>query len=212
MAMHWSTPRKAGLTPAGFIEPCLPTQVDKPPAGPEWIHEIKHDGYRLLVRKRDDCVRLFTRRGFDWTHKFPLPMRWQHCAPARSRSTEKRYGAVPTPAWRSSTSCTAKLTTMPSSCTPSTCLSLMAAIGATNRLKSARKCWPRYARAGAGLRFNAHLSEDGAIVFRHASKLGAEGIVSKRRDVFYRSGRTKGWLKVKNPKSPAVTRIEEETW
>jgi ATP-dependent DNA ligase len=57
MAMHWSAPRRTGLTRAGFVEPCLPTQVDKPPSGPEWLHEIKHDGYRLLVRKRDSRVR-----------------------------------------------------------------------------------------------------------------------------------------------------------
>jgi len=43
-------------------------------------------------------------------------------------------------------------------------------------------------------------------------RLGAEGIVSKRRDAPYRSGRTRAWLKVKNPKSPAVMRIEDGTW
>ena len=48
--------------PPGFIEPCIPTRVDKPPVGPQWIHEIKHDGCRLIVRKQDDRVRLFTRR------------------------------------------------------------------------------------------------------------------------------------------------------
>jgi bifunctional non-homologous end joining protein LigD len=67
-------------------------------------------------------------------------------------------------------------------------------------------------RARAGLRFNAHLFEDGAIVFCHACKLGAEGIVSKRRDVFYRSGRSKSWLKTKNPASPAVHRVETGAW
>src|SRR4051794_5918521 len=68
-AMLWrvSSPR---LYPAGFIEPCLPTVRAKPPAGPEWIHEIKHDGYRLMVRREAKRVRLFTRRGHDWTHRF----------------------------------------------------------------------------------------------------------------------------------------------
>jgi ATP-dependent DNA ligase len=42
------------------------------PVGPDLIHEIKHDGYRLIVRKKDDRVRLFTRRGYDWTDRFPL--------------------------------------------------------------------------------------------------------------------------------------------
>ena len=58
--------------PPGFIEPCIPTRTDKPPDGPDWIHEIKHDGYRMIVRKKDDRVRLFTRRGYDWTDRFPL--------------------------------------------------------------------------------------------------------------------------------------------
>ncbi len=58
--------------PPGFIEPCIPTRADKPPVGPDWIHEIKHDGYRMIVRKKDGRVRLFTRRGYDWTDRFPL--------------------------------------------------------------------------------------------------------------------------------------------
>jgi len=67
--MLWrvSSPR---LDPAGFIQPCLPTVRSKPPSGPEWIHEIKHDGYRMIVRRDGDRIRLFTRRGFDWTHRF----------------------------------------------------------------------------------------------------------------------------------------------
>ena len=67
--MLWrvSSPR---LYPAGFIEPCLPTIRSKPPAGPEWIHEVKHDGYRLMVRREAKRVRTFTRRGHDWTHRF----------------------------------------------------------------------------------------------------------------------------------------------
>jgi ATP-dependent DNA ligase len=59
--MHWSAPRRPGLTPAGFIEPSIPTQVDKPPTGPDWIHEIKHDGYRIIGRKHDGRVRLSSR-------------------------------------------------------------------------------------------------------------------------------------------------------
>ena len=61
-----------------------------------------------------------------------------------------------------------------------------------------------------GIRFVEHLEADGAIVFKHACKLGLEGIVSKRRDLPYRSGATKSWLKIKNPASPAVLRIQEE--
>ena len=55
----------------GFIEPCLPTAGNKPRTGPEWVHEIKHDGYRLLVLREGDRVRLFTRRGSDWSKRYP---------------------------------------------------------------------------------------------------------------------------------------------
>jgi len=48
---------------SGFIEPCLPTKVARPPSGPLWVHEIKHDGYRR--------VRCFTRDGHDWADRFP---------------------------------------------------------------------------------------------------------------------------------------------
>jgi bifunctional non-homologous end joining protein LigD len=56
----------------GFIDPCIPTLATKPPVGPQWIHEIKHDGYRLIVCRRAGRVRVFTRRGYDWTERYPL--------------------------------------------------------------------------------------------------------------------------------------------
>jgi hypothetical protein len=68
------------------------------------------------------------------------------------------------------------------------------------------------AKAGLGLRFNEHLEGDGPTVFAHACKMGLEGIVSKRKDSAYRSGRSPGWLKMKNPASAAVTREAEEDW
>src|SRR5438270_14067639 len=57
--------------PVGFPEPCLPTRVANPPRGTQWVHEIIWDGYRMIVRRRDGRVRLLTRRGDDWTQRFP---------------------------------------------------------------------------------------------------------------------------------------------
>jgi bifunctional non-homologous end joining protein LigD len=69
------------------------------------------------------------------------------------------------------------------------------------------------AEAGAGLRLNEHLAlDDGEVVFRHACKMGLEGIVSKRLGSRYRSGRSPDWLKMKNPAAPAVRREAEEDW
>ena len=60
------------LPPAGFIEPCLPSPAEHPPGGPGWIHEIKHDGFRLMARRDAAGVRLLTRNGIDWSGRFPL--------------------------------------------------------------------------------------------------------------------------------------------
>jgi len=66
--------------------------------------------------------------------------------------------------------------------------------------------------AKAGLLVNEHINEPGDVVFRHACKLGLEGIVSKRLGSRYRSGRSRHWIKSKNPKHPAVKREAEEDW
>jgi len=55
----------------GFGEPCLPTRVPVAPAGPERVHEIKHDGYRLMVRRTGAGIRIRTRHGYDWTDPYP---------------------------------------------------------------------------------------------------------------------------------------------
>src|SRR4051794_23430632 len=55
-----------------FIEPCLPSPADRPPSGTNWIHEIKHDGYRLMARRDSVGIRLITGRGNDWSDRFPL--------------------------------------------------------------------------------------------------------------------------------------------
>jgi len=68
------------------------------------------------------------------------------------------------------------------------------------------------AKAGLGLRFNEHMEGDGPTVFAHACKMGLEGIVSKRKDSAYRSGRSPDWLKMKNSNAPAVKREAEEDW
>ena len=59
---------------SAVIEPCLPSPGEQPPTGPDWVHEIKHDGYRLMAR-RDVLsvgIRLLTRNGHDWASRYPL--------------------------------------------------------------------------------------------------------------------------------------------
>src|SRR4051812_1917196 len=58
--------------PITLFSPCLPTRGTEVPAGPDWLHEIKHDGYRLIVQRDGNRVRLFTRNGHDWSGRYPL--------------------------------------------------------------------------------------------------------------------------------------------
>jgi hypothetical protein len=70
--MLWRTPRRSRRTPpAGFILPCQPLLVDRPPAGSDWLHEIKHDGYRILARKEGSRVTLWSRHGTNFTDRLP---------------------------------------------------------------------------------------------------------------------------------------------
>ena len=57
--------------PLGFVPPCLPTKALRPPTGTLWLHEITHDGFRVIARKDGDRVRLYSRSGNDLTHRFP---------------------------------------------------------------------------------------------------------------------------------------------
>jgi bifunctional non-homologous end joining protein LigD len=57
--------------PSGFIEPCLPSSADRAPSGPDWVHEINHDDFRLMARRDGAGVRLLTRNGHDWAGATP---------------------------------------------------------------------------------------------------------------------------------------------
>ena len=199
--------------PAGFIAPCLPTKTDKLPSGGQWLHEIKHDGFRVIARKDGPCVRLYSRPGNDLTHRFPLIV--DALARLRSRSCIIDGEAV--------------------ACDDNGVASvdLVRHHRANDRIflydfdlmelngddlrrdpLEGRKATLEMmlAKAGPGIRFNEHIEGEGETVFRHACKLGLEGIVSKRKGSLYRSGRSPDWLKMKNANAPAVKREEEEDW
>jgi bifunctional non-homologous end joining protein LigD len=186
--MEWRSVRRPTVVPAGFIEPCNPTVCKTAPSGPQWVHEIKHDGYRLIVRKDANRVRVFTRRGFDWTDKYPAIRIALQLLRVRSATIDGE-----------AVCCGEEINGEDLRAEP-----LEVRKSKLERL---------LAHSSSGLRFVEHMSGDGQIVFRHACKLKLEGIVSKRKDLGYRSGPSKSWLKTKNPKAPAAMRvIEEGTW
>jgi bifunctional non-homologous end joining protein LigD len=76
--------RKRTRPGLGIIEPCLPSPAKMPPSGPGWLHEIKHDGFRIMARRDGAGVRLFTRHGHDFTARFPLAAGALAALPGRS--------------------------------------------------------------------------------------------------------------------------------
>ena len=70
--------------PSGFIQPCLPSRAIRLPSGRLWVHEIKHDGYRLMVRRDGPRVRCFTKNGYDWAARFPAIVEAALCIEAQS--------------------------------------------------------------------------------------------------------------------------------
>jgi bifunctional non-homologous end joining protein LigD len=195
----------------GMIEPCIPTRASKPPVGPQWIHEIKHDGYRLIARKREGRARLFTRNGFDWTDRYPRIS--EAVAGLRTASATIDGEAV----WCDGDGLAIfdKL--------QSRAYDAEVILYAFDLLELDGQDWrPRtledrkerllrlLTKAPAGVHYTEHLEGDGAVIFAHACRLGAEGIVSKHRDHPYRSGPSKAWLKTKNPGAPGVLRFRDE--
>jgi ATP-dependent DNA ligase len=199
--------------PDGYIAPCIPTRATKVPVGADWVHEIKHDGYRLLVRRDGGTVRLFTRRGFDWTSRYPAIA----STAAKLRATSFTIDgeavvcgpdgiAIFDALHRHGTVSEAMLYAF----------DLLELDGEDLRAMSLDDRKKRLARLLArrrvGIVLSEHTAEDGATVFQQACKMGLEGIVSKRLSAPYRSGPSRDWIKVKNPDSPAIIRAREAEW
>jgi bifunctional non-homologous end joining protein LigD len=199
--------------PAGFIAPCLPTKAARLPSGELWVHEIKHDGFRVIARKDGERVRLYSRPGNDMTQRFPLIV--DAFARLRSRSCIIDGEAV---ACDSNGVASFDLIRhhRANESIFLYAFDLIELNGDDLRRDplQVRKATLAsiLAKASPGIRLNEHIEGDGPTVFAHACKMGLEGIVSKRKDSTYRSGRSPDWLKMKNPDAPAVTREAEEDW
>ncbi len=72
------------------FEPCLPRPTQVPPNGPGWIHEIKHDGFRILAHRQGRTIRLLSRNGYDFSERFPLIVDAVAALPVRSCVVEAR--------------------------------------------------------------------------------------------------------------------------
>ncbi|ATE84682.1 ATP-dependent DNA ligase [Sinorhizobium phage phi2LM21] len=187
------------------VEPCVATLVDKPPKGPEWAFEVKWDGYRLAVHVEPGEVRAITRGGYDWTKKFGSIVAE---APQLGHALMILDGeaVVLDEQGRSDFGL------------------LQRAVGKRPSLHDAgeiifyafdllyldghdlrslplaerrRRLEPIVAGRTAAIRFSEEVHADGAEFFQVACEMGLEGIIAKRRDKPYHSGRRPEWLKIK---------------
>ena len=198
-----------------FIEPCLPSPADRPPSGANWIHEIKHDGYRLMARRDPVGIRLITRRGNDWSDRFPLVVEAVNHLKVRSClidgevvCCDERGLARFDVLRRRRNEASAFLYAF----------DLLELDGTDLRRepievrKATLASILRKSRPGLRSERAPRAHREGDVVFQHACALGCEGIVRKRLGSRYRSGRSPDWLKFKNPAAPAVRREAEEDW
>ncbi|WP_454629489.1 ATP-dependent DNA ligase [Bradyrhizobium cenepequi] len=191
--------------------PCIPVRGTKVPVRPEWIHEVKHDGYRLIIQREGKTVRLFTRNGNDWTHRYPLITE----AALRNRNTSfvidgeavllgvdgrsdfnglhsrRHDDEVQFYAFDMLVSDGEDIRKLPLSMRKASLQRLL-----TRRVDS----------------IHAAPFEEGEIgpeLFRAACDMGLEGLVSKHKERPYRAGRCDHWIKVKNRKHVAFDRVKD---
>jgi len=187
--------------PAGFIRPALPVLATKVPVGDGWLHELKHDGFRIVALKDGDDVRLWSRNGRNWSADFlaitaavmALPFTRivldgeavAHC-PKGLPDFHALLGRE-----GSARACLYAFDLLHLDADD---LRALALVERRALLREHLK------RAGAAIMFSDHLGgTDGEAMFRHACAMGLEGIVSKRVTSRYKSGRCLSWVKIKNP-------------
>ena len=199
--MLWRiSPRRSRRTPpAGFILPCQPLLVDRPPAGPDWLHEIKHDGYRILACKDGSRVTLWTRHGTNFTDRLPKVAEAVCSLAADSALIDGEAVTFRSDGHSDFVALRTKAGSARACLVAFDLLSLNGADLRQRPLEERRDKLSRLVRGVDGILFSEALSAEGALVFAKACKLGLEGIVSKRAGSRYRSGNSRQWLKSKNP-------------
>jgi bifunctional non-homologous end joining protein LigD len=199
--------------PPGFIEPCLPTNGHTVPTGAQWVYEIKHDGFRFICRRDGELVRVYSRRGNDYTDRVPVIADALAGLKVKSVTLDGEGVVCRADGVSDFDRLRAAVGRMGSRDAFLYAFDLLELDGENMRpyewhvrratLRSLLK------RVGPGIRLSEHLDGDGGLAFQLACRMGLEGSVAKRRDKPYRSGRSPDWIKVKNPDAPAATRIME---
>ena len=193
---------RKGLLPA-FLEPSLASPCERPPSGPKWIHEIKYNGYRMQARIDGRTVRLLTRKELDWTERFLSIAAALKAIGLGSALIDGEMVVEDASGISSFNDLQADLKAGRQDRFRYFVFDLLYCEGfdLTKAALKDRKNLLQQLLAvlppGSPIRFSEHLEVDGPTMLEHACRFGLEGIVSKRADLPYRSGRGDHWLKSK---------------
>jgi bifunctional non-homologous end joining protein LigD len=180
----------------GFIEPALATSIEKVPAGERWIHEIKFDGYRVQLQLAHEAVKIYTRRGHDWTKRFKKVADEAWHIGAGSAIID---GEIVVPAADGTTDFSVLQNELKGTSDKLVMVAfdLLYLNGYDLRRQPLveRKAHLKKLIAGTELQFSESFEVEGAEMFAHACGVGLEGVVSKVRDSRYVSGRGNDWVK-----------------
>ena len=193
--------KKAILPP--FVEPSLAALVERPPPGADWLHEIKHDGYRIAARLDGGAVKLLTRKGLDWTKRFPSVADAVKALPAKAALIDGEIVVQDENGHASFSGLQSDLKAGRHDRMVYYAFDLLYLDGYDLRgvpLVERKRLLAELIRGGPtsfALRFNDHLDQPGEDILVEACRLGLEGIISKRKDLPYVPGRGQHWLKSK---------------
>jgi bifunctional non-homologous end joining protein LigD len=180
----------------GFIEPALASSIEKVPGGERWIHEIKFDGYRVQVHLVNEAVRVFTRRGNDWTKRFKKIADEAWHISAGSAIID---GEIVVPAANGTTDFSVLQNELKGKSTKIVMVAfdLLYLNGYDLRKLPLieRKTHLKKLVAKTDIQLSESFEVDGPEMYKHACSVGLEGVVSKVRDSRYASGRGNNWVK-----------------
>jgi bifunctional non-homologous end joining protein LigD len=180
----------------GFVEPALATAIERVPQGERWIHEIKFDGYRVQLQIANEDVKVFTRRGNDWTRRF---RKIANDAFLISASSAIIDGEVVVPAADGTTDFSVLQNELKgkSDKIAMVAFDLLYLNGYDVRDLPLieRKTLLKKLIVKTAIQFSESFEVDGPEMFKHACGVGLEGVVSKVRHSRYNSGRGNDWVK-----------------
>jgi bifunctional non-homologous end joining protein LigD len=181
---------------SGFVEPALASSIAKVPSGARWIHEIKFDGYRVQVHLANEAIRIFTRRGHVWTHRFK---KVSHDAWHIKAGSAIIDGEIVVPAADGTTDFSVLQNELKGQSKKIVLVAfdLLYLNGRDLRKLPLvqRKAELKKIITGTDIQFSESFAIDGQAMFAHACNIGLEGVVSKVRDSVYPTGRSNDWVK-----------------